>query len=652
MEINIDAELIKSIISRGIWPVAACIFLLLVYHWAKVEKFITFFRILYLDIIKSGNSESLRLSIQSDMNSAINDIDNEVPGLFDKAIKIEWLKEGNDHANLDKRGIFIRIKEDKDVDKLLLKSINCLFERTLLVKSRPYIHGHIFESIKLVLLEKILSFSRYRSAMILFRSDQYNPIVKNNKSIAQVLGQLEYLDNQGLFTRIFLRECNELANVVGIGHESSKPKWDLSNFLDFTTNLLKSLDNKGVRSDFEFSSASLNIAFAILADEYAWATRGLEFYKKRTRLSIRRGGSVIYIIALGSTNIKIANSLGLWLQNQGYVADKFVSHYKLIIGRRNNISAVCIRCDVKAQAISHVVDGNIVNKDIHINDKSLHSTIMSVIRDTDIEIIKSAWIKGYLAQVVVHSKNPAKNVMQICIGKGGVNGKEINRLVGDYVKFIEWSSDLKIAIESNLDTHEHSDVININLDPANRLAYISVKSTKAIRELVGNEEKNLQIAEALTEYSIEIYIDPKSELIHLLTRTIPEILNADIKIENIVILAGQEIRVLVFSTNIKNPDKICAGYMEQLKSQITGSEKLYFCSKHLDKKDTIICSLYPLRKEDVIEIIEETPSKYIVVVKDRKLMAIAIGTDGAHVRAASKLLDIWIELATPDEITV
>ncbi|MCJ7584317.1 MAG: hypothetical protein MUO30_06055 [Anaerolineales bacterium] len=650
MEIKIDTDFIKSIINYGILPLLALIFLLLVYHWDKVDNFITFFKTLISGIIKSGNSEVLRLSIQSEMNSAITELDTEVPGLFDKAIKVEWLEQGKEHANLDKKGIYIRVQEDKDADKLLLKSIDCLFERILLGNSRPYIHGHIFESIKLILIERILSITRYRSAMVVFRSDRYNPTLLNNKSIAQATRQLEYLDNQGLFTRVFLRECNELASVVGIGHESSKPKWELSSFLEFTTNLFKTLDNKGVRADFEYSSSTINVAFAILADEYAWASRGLDFYKKRTRISIRRGAATIYIIALGPTNIKIANSLGIWLQHQEYIASKYVSNYKLSITGRNNIPAICVRCDVKAQAISRVIDDNKEKKDVLINDTSLHNTIMSVVRDPDIEIIKSAWIKGYQAQVVVHSKNPAKNVMQLCIGKGGSTGKEINRLAGEYVRFIEWSSDLVIAIENNLDTHDHSDVINITLDPANRLAYVSVKSTKTIRELLGKEGKTLMLAEALIEYSIDIGIDPKSELVGLLSKTIPEISRNEIKIENVVIMAKQEIRVLVSSNKFKNPDKICAGYLDQLRTLVMGNEKIYFCNKHSNKTDAIICSLYPLRKEDVLKVIEESPSKYIVVIKDRSIMASAIGTDGAHVRAASKLLDIWIELATPDEI--
>jgi hypothetical protein len=205
MEINIDSNFITTMINLGSGAIIIFLILFLIYHWDKVERFFSSIAKLLTSIKKSGSSEVFRLSIQSDINQTISELDNEVPGLFDKRVKVRWLELGEEHANLNQKGIFIRVSEIEDSDKLLVKSINFLIEKALLLPSRPYIHGHIFAGIKLVLAEKFLTNSNFRSAMVSFRKDIYNPTISNDRSIASATNQLENLDYQGLFTRIFLR---------------------------------------------------------------------------------------------------------------------------------------------------------------------------------------------------------------------------------------------------------------------------------------------------------------------------------------------------------------------------------------------------------------------------------------------------------------
>ena len=451
MDIKIDQQLLQFIEPYGIAGLIFLIVLFLIFNWEKVEKFISSVANFFEGTFKSVSSQAIRLTLQADLNDAITNLDKEAPGLFEKGVSIKWLESGEEHINTNREGVFIRVNKTENTDKILLRSIDFILNSALLVKSRTYLHGHVFEATKLVLGEKMISSAGYHSALLAYRTEKYNPVMQSDKTIAKATNRLEFLNYQGLFTRVFLRECIDLHQRVGIGHEATGIKWDITRFLDFASDLFQSLSQDGVRANFEYASSTLNIAFAVLADEFTWAISGLDFYKRRTRLSIQRGAEIIYIVGLGAKNIKLASNLGAWLDSKGFLAKKVTSFYNLAFGKRNNVSAICIRCEIQPHIKSRPIEEEIQSyPEVIINDENLHQIVRSVIQDPDINIVKSAWIKGYQAQVVVNSKNPRKSSLHICIGKNGFTAKEISRLTEDYVRFIEWSPDLRDAIINNL----------------------------------------------------------------------------------------------------------------------------------------------------------------------------------------------------------
>jgi len=250
VELSLDEKLIHKILDAGAIVSVVFIFLFLLYHWDKVDIFITSIKSGLTFIFTKGAAELLRASMQNELNSAIISIEKEIPGLFDQAVKVQWLENGIEHANVNKKGIFIRITENKDADKTFLTSVSLLLNRGLLLRARIFIHDHVFESIKLVLTKKILLNSQFRSAITIFNENQYYPLTKRDKSILQDTNDLEFLDVQGLFTRVFLAECKNITNIPGIDQQGSKPKWEILQFLEFTSNLFRVLDSKGIRADF------------------------------------------------------------------------------------------------------------------------------------------------------------------------------------------------------------------------------------------------------------------------------------------------------------------------------------------------------------------------------------------------------------------
>ena len=627
------------------------IFCIIIYFWSEISLFLTSIFSSIKFFTQTGKSQVNRLTIQSQINQSISGIEDQVPGLFDKGVRVKWLAEEEEHININKKGIFIRIKETQNSDSIFLKALTFMTDNDLLINSREYIHGHILEGIKLVLIEKMLLEAGFKSALAKFKDESFIPVISNSKSIENSVRKLEYLDYQGLFTRVFLRECSELATLVELGHKNSGSKWDVTSFLDFTNTLFLSLDNEEIKADFEYSSSTIKVAFAILADELTWKTRGLSFYKKRTLLSISRGATVIYIVAIGKRNVQIANNLSRWLVSEKIITKRFVSNYKFSFSKNSNLPASCIRCEVdlykKQASLQESVEDH---HEVIVDDQTLHDYIKYIINDEDIEIIKSAWIKGYQAQVVVKSKNKQKNALRICIGRDGITAKSIQELIGnDFVRFIEWSSDIKSAILGNLNKYNDQEINDIYLDPKNRIATIIVQSQNTIQDLSGPEEKSKMIAEELTEYSIEFQIDPREIINKTITRVIPEIRTNEIQINNLVVIGDEEARILVSSEKISTPAQICSQYITEIKRLLSPLGRIYFCNYKKDFNEQIVASLYPLWEEDVIEVKMIAPDHYSVMVKNHNAASRAVGINGIHIRAAIKLLHVRIDIITPKD---
>lgn len=644
MEIQLYREIIETILKAGIVPVIVIVIFILIYHWNKIEEFASSIHRFFIFSKNKKDFGRIRSTLQTDINKSILEITKEAPGCFAEAVKVEWLSEGKDLINVDEKAIYIKLNKDSDVDQLFLRTLSLLFERAFLIESRRFIHHHLFTGLTLILSKRIIANSRFRSATPLFYETIHNPKLLD-KSIALLFKKLTYLDEQGLFTRVFLNECAQLPTITGIELLGSQPKWDINKFLDFTVTLFKTIENKDQRIDFEFKSKTINIAYAVLADSYIGHSMGISFYINRTKQSIIQGASIIYIIAIGKYNIQLAYKLAHHLTNRNLISGKKISNYFITNDNGENTPAITIRCKTAPHAMDSIVDANLLNRpEVIIDDPLLSDILKSIITDPEIQFVKTAWIKGYQAQVVVNSLNSQKDPVYVCIGKNGDISKEINAKVGDFVRFVRWSTDTLEAIRNNLDKHKNDDIVQILIDPMNRISLVYASSILAIQHLCGPNKNTLFLAEAITDYSIRFKLDPKTQILEVLNKNIPEISLGKIQIVNIVIFPNQEIRILVRSQSMASPEKTCASYLDKIVADLQCEEVIYFCNQCDLVIDTIYGSLFPLRRSEIKKIKSGINDNFTVYVKDKFTLNKALGKDGVHIKAVNKLLGVRIQI--------
>lgn len=661
MEISIDAESLLAILRLilkyfGPVGIAVAVVLVLLYHWDRMLKIASFFGNLPSRVVNVGKREALRRCIQNDINATILQLDTEVPGLFDESVKLRWIDEGFDHANARKGSIFIRVQPTADQDTLFINSVNYLLERGLLMEAHRYIHGHIMRAIQLVLTERFLQNSQFRSSEALFRAEHYDPALYSDKSLAKATNALERLDQRGLFTRVFLRECSDLPKRLGTRHESRGPKWDLTNFLDYLNTFFSRLDKEELEVEFEYASQTIRVAFAILADIETLRSGGLRFYRKRTELSIRRGVQTVYIVALGDRYTRLAYKLAHSLKSDGLIRDYISSSYRMGSARGGvSVESACIACFASAD-IERLVERRRGTEGPVLDDATLYevlATNIPEVRSGDVAIVKSAWLKRNRALVIVHSARAGINVIGACVGPSGSRARAIRAALNTRVKFVEWSTDLKKLITCCLvDADGENAIIDIEIDPALELASVWVTSDDLARELTEWNRALTELTTAVTGFDIDVQVSRQAVIQSILEETVSEIREGRIEISKVVVIPEIVVRILLRSDSVDRPALVCGKHIYQIRNTYGIPESIYFCEEHDDPKDTIVSALYPTRPQDIsrVEILPPSEGKRArVFVKNESVKMRTIGTEGAYAMSAGRITGYWLEILSDEE---
>ncbi|MFW6116777.1 MAG: hypothetical protein ACOC6F_03530 [bacterium] len=649
MQIGIDGLVVRCLrwIAFHAGPVGVLLVLGVIALWylEDIWERLRFIVGVFYGASDARNRASLRSRMQGDINASVLRLQKEVPELFDETVKVGWIEEGIDHANVRPGSIFVRVRTGADEDRIFLNVVRCFLDRSLLLEARRYVHGHVMRATQLVLTARFLQRSTFRSAQAVFRTEQYDPVLAEDTSMIEPVNTLELLDHQGLFTRVFLRECSSLRSLLGHSHETTGPKWDVLGFLNYLDSLFRGLQEDRVVGDFEYSSNTLQVAFAVLADPSRMRTSGLRFYKRRTKRSIMNGARTVYIIALGEHNGRLAAELAQWLDSQGLVRDYRFSRYT-VKRRGDSLLAVCGVCFVPPSIELHEkrqeVDMPLVDDD---NLQQILETTIPEIRLGEVDVVKTALLEGDQALVVVHSRDSSRSAVGPCVGHGGSRARAVKTAAEMYVRFVSWSSDVKDFVAECLGIADEEKLTAVEVEPALRTATVYVSSDRLLDNL-REDESTLKLAEAITEHDILVRLDQRAFIASTAAKVVPDIANGRIVIEKIAHVPRIITRILVSSPAVYDPASACGLYAREIaaKAGIAEPGRVFFSEKHDELRDTVVSALYPLRNEDVIEVDVTGNDGVRVLVSNEEAMARAVGKGGAHVKSASELVDCWISI--------
>ena len=180
-------------------------------------------------------STSTKLSIETNGTKSINSLNRIVPELNLPELSIEWVKT-DDHGKvlLEPGKAIVLLKYDKDNSQNIINTTSAYIQKTLLHNTKPFLDNGIRKAIDFVITRQFLNKTPQKNYIVtLYTESCTDDIDVYEDAFSKTIK----VDDEGLFTRVLLREYAIWGNKL-IGKTRSKELVEESKaFLDYLFNI-------------------------------------------------------------------------------------------------------------------------------------------------------------------------------------------------------------------------------------------------------------------------------------------------------------------------------------------------------------------------------------------------------------------------------
>jgi len=267
--------------------------LYLITHPETAEKWGAILCKLGAYISTRAEKKHIALDVQSIVNSFKKETDREVENLLPYGIKIDWVGEEITPESFISEGVVvIRLGLHKNRDENLIRVLKEYLSQTLVPEIKPHLSESVKKAIDFAVMSKILK--KAPSARNRFLENEYKPEIDRNQEIKDYCEMMEVLDQQGRFTRIFLRELKDLEGRLSGSLPKDKVDKEIREFLEF----LYRIETKGEQDvPLDFVGEYIKTQIVLVARP---ETTDIKPHKKRIKDNISKGIRSFYLLARGS----------------------------------------------------------------------------------------------------------------------------------------------------------------------------------------------------------------------------------------------------------------------------------------------------------------------------------------------------------------
>jgi small subunit ribosomal protein S1 len=250
-----------------------------------------------LSWIRKAELASVRLAIEGSLNESRATINSEAQGAMPFPIKVEWVKDETPEAFVDKyKGeIVVRMRHHKYEPRNLAYATIESVSKGFLPMTRIYLDGKVSKSIDFTITKKMLSELENTEALDYFLAEVVQP-ESNDAELRTYLTIMESLNEDGVFTRIFVRELVELGRKL-------YPRYD-QEACEGTRKLTRFMKKiaerkKGERNDLCFREKWIKLAIMLVAEKEKFFNMGTKPYKQWAEVIAEKGYATLYVLAGG-----------------------------------------------------------------------------------------------------------------------------------------------------------------------------------------------------------------------------------------------------------------------------------------------------------------------------------------------------------------
>jgi len=290
------ADVLIWLSQYGAWGLVAIAIILFIRFYDKAEKPVARILDLFSWVGASYRRRAIKSDIQSSVNSFSQSVDKEVPNTMPYNMKLKFVSE-MDRAELlrDKSLVLVRIRDRRHDDKNFVHAMLIFCPVGLLPASRPYFDNSLSDAIDFTITRKFLNNIQYQSALSYLDKQVIGPEVAEKPELDKVCIILDRFDEQGLFTKVVLRELRDFGTKVRSRYPTEAHKNETKQFVEYMDIIAKRQPGEKCETDFIGNYISMTLVMVGTLDTLS--AKGIVGYLQAIQWSKGNNIERVYITA-------------------------------------------------------------------------------------------------------------------------------------------------------------------------------------------------------------------------------------------------------------------------------------------------------------------------------------------------------------------
>jgi len=289
-------DILSWLSQYGGWGLLAVAVILVVFFYDKIEKPIVRIHGLFSWVGASWRRRTIKGEIQSNVNSFSQSIDKEVPNTMPYNMKLQFVRDV-DRAELlrDKNLVLVRIRDRRHDDKNFVHAMLAFCPVGVLPASRPYLDDSLGDAIDFTVTRKFLNAIQYQGALNYLYKEIIELETAQNPDLDNLCTILDHLDEQGLFTKVVLRELRDFGAKVRSRYPTEAHKEETRQFVEYMDVIAKRAT--GEECDTQFQGNCISMGFVFIGTSPKIQEAGAAPYLRAVQWKKGMGLERIYIAA-------------------------------------------------------------------------------------------------------------------------------------------------------------------------------------------------------------------------------------------------------------------------------------------------------------------------------------------------------------------
>jgi hypothetical protein len=282
----------------------ATLLLVLLYIFKNPEKAEKWYSIL-ARVGSYFSEKSERAHVASDIQSDINLFSKTVnleayEPLMPDGIKIEWVKgKMTREAFLRDNKVIVRMNHHRNQARNFLNAALSYVTTGLISYARHHLDSIVLRALDFTMVRKILTENKRNTALQLFYEEVYEPEKTREPSIEKYHSTMDALDEQGLLTRLLLREFSDLGLKMYQRAPNDAVKEETRRFVEFLDKIATKEPRVDVPLDFE--GDKIRSSIILIARPEIRRQKRITPYITQILKCVKNGANTIYVCARGKS---------------------------------------------------------------------------------------------------------------------------------------------------------------------------------------------------------------------------------------------------------------------------------------------------------------------------------------------------------------